>query len=242
MPGDVGARARRAVGDAWTGVYSTIRKFNQQVTVRPRESGEVFRIVKACGEAAVLESGPVVLTVPQRAETRRRGEFYVVISGVLVLSNGNRERLETRRFATKVAYFRENGGGIDHVYGAHFDLGDGELAHPVFHSQMRTNADLLGVVRKHHPGLGERALKEDLMARVPRNFRLPTAQMDFFSVLLQVCSDHLVGEGSGDAEKSRYCELVKHCGFFQGYGGDHPGLRASRSRYCYRSHHWYAHG
>lgn len=240
MPRDSGVVAAQKVRDALQKIYAEIRRLNQQVTVSPHDGLAIVTADTLHPEGPKFEIGPLVLTVPQRAKSRRVSRFYVVIKGTITFARHMTEgRLVTSSFATKIAYFRQSENRIEHVYGAHYDFDDNRISHPVFHSQVTTTATLVSAVRACHKHMEAPELC-DLMARVPRNIRLPTAQMDFFAVLLQVCADHLMDDNSGSMEKLRYKNLVDWCAFFLGYG-DHHGLHAGRTQNCARSHHWYRH-
>ena len=240
MPRESRSLANQKIREALQNIYAEIRRFNLQVTVHPHYGSGLVTVDALHLHEPKFDIGPIVLTVPQRANTRRISTFYVVIKGTIVfartLTDGH---LTTSSFATRVAYFRELGNRVEHVYGAHYDLDETKIGHPVFHSQMTTTASLLCAVGACHAHMKNRVLS-DLMSEIPRNIRLPTAQMDFFAVLLQVCSDHLIDDLSGEIDKSRYRRLMDYCTFFRGYRS-HEGMTRARSWECFRSHHWYRH-
>jgi hypothetical protein len=81
---------------------------------------------------------------------------------------------------------------------------------------------------------------DDLVSRILRNVRVPTAQMDIFSVILQICADHLISNASDQAAKDAFTEMVKSCGFFTGAGHRLEFLKSEPAISCYRSMYWYS--
>ena len=72
-----------------------------------------------------------------------------------------------------------------------------------------------------------------------RTVRVPTAQMDVFSVVLQVCADHLIMQGSAPEVADAFKKIVEACGFFGGAGYRVTELSNEGAAACYRSMHWY---
>ena len=233
--------AKQAVNTAWLAVSAQIRSLDSRVTIKPKMSADIFVIDDNVQDGIHFEIKPIVLRVPQRINSKRSGCLYIVIKGKIVFALEQRDgRFTTSSFATNIGYFRETDDQIQHVYGAHFDFSPNSVAHPVFHSQIATHADLFQAVQAQHHNVMELKTEADLMSRVLRNVRLPTAQMDFFAVLLQVCSDHLINEMSESSKLFGYEKLRDASSFFFGYGV-HAGLRNSSSSNCYRSPYWYDH-
>ena len=59
----------------------------------------------------------------------------------------------------------------------------------------------------------------DLVGRMLRNVRTPTAQMDFFSVFTQLCADHLMSVnpvGSNPELTAAFDDVRSACSFLQG--------------------------
>ena len=239
------ATAKNAVSAAWSAVYARIRSLDSSVTIKPKMFADIFVIDDEVQDGIHFEIRPIVLTVPQKIANRRNGRLYIVVKGKIVFAPEQRGgRFTTSSFATNIGYFRrtgDKGDKIKHVYGAHFDFDPNLVAHPVFHSQIASHIGLFDVVQRHHHNVMALQPGADLMKQVLGNVRLPTAQMDFFSVLLQICSDHLINENSEQSKHSDYEKLRKVSSFFLGYGANHTGLLKSRSDKCHRSPYWYDH-
>lgn len=235
------ANAMQVVSNAWLAVSAQIRRLDSRVTIKPKMSADIFVIDDKVQDGIHFEIKPIVLRVPQKISSKRSGCLYIVIKGKIVFALEQKNgRFTTSSFATNIGYFRETNDKIQHVYGAHFDFSPSMVAHPVFHSQIATHVDLFQVVREQHHNVMELDTEADLMSRVLGNVRLPTAQMDFFAVLLQVCSDHLINEMSESSKHFGYEKLREASSFFFGYGV-HAGLRNSSNDNCYRSPYWYDH-
>lgn len=240
------ANARQEVSRAWQRVHAAMRHLDPSVTVKPSTFGDIFVIDDDTTDGVRFEIKPVVLSVPQKIATNKSSvRLFVVINGNIKFElEKNKDQFVTSSFGTNIGYFRIAEDKIEHVYGAHFDFDPSLVAHPVFHSQLKSHADLFEEIQKHHSNFVDRDLGEDCMRGVLVNVRLPTAQMDFFGVLLQVCSDHLINDTSGKPEKakrSHYENLRRYCSFFRSYGATHTGLQASIEARCYRSPYWYDH-
>ena len=236
------ATAKNTINRAWSAVYARIRRLDSNVTIKPKMSADIFVIDDQVQDGIHFKIKPIVLTVPQKIASRSGRRLYVVVEGKIVFTPEQRSGLfTTSSFATNIGYFRETGDKIQHVYGAHFDFEPNLVAHPVFHSQIASNIGLFDVVRRYHYNIMELQPGPDLMKQVLGNVRLPTAQMDFFAVLLQVCSDHLINGNLDKSQHSDYEKLRKDSSFFLGYGANHTGLLNSRSDKCHRSPYWYDH-
>lgn len=230
------------VRSKWTSVLGKLRQLDPTVQVKPKNATDIFKIDEGIVESVRINVSPVIFQVPQKAGTSREATTYVVVRGTIDFGQESRDgRLSTTHFATNVGYFREEEGGLKHVYGAHYDLDDSLIAHPVFHSQLSTHAHFIDLIKAEYRAKADSDLTDDLMKNIPGTFRVPTAQMDFFSVVLQICSDHLVNEKSTKKDKSHYKQVVKICEFFVGCGSDHLGLSTARELLCTRSPHWYTH-
>ncbi len=126
---------------------------------------------------------------------------------------------------------------VSHVYGAHYDFAANELGHPVFHGQMRSYLDFAEVIKSQY-GLEGVELK-DMVNGILKTVRLPSAQMDVFSFLLQIVADHLLSGDSSDDDKMRFRELLERSKFIQGLGSQIARLQVAPANVCYRAVHWY---
>lgn len=127
-------------------------------------------------------------------------DLFIVAEGRLSLSRqlfAEHGLMQTRDFSTRVGYFRRVPGLLEHVFGAHYDFSRDELGHPAFHGQMRSFSTFSTHV---HEQYGIEGGVSDYLAGVLKTVRLPTAQMDMFSLFLQLCADHLLYSGSGNEE------------------------------------------
>jgi hypothetical protein len=222
---------------AWQGVLACIRQMHPSSQIRPNSAIDVF-VPDATSQQVKFDVRPVVFHIPERANTSE-SNLYVAISGWLTFGGPMPadSRRTTLRFGTQVGYFREKNGRLDHIYGVHYDMDDELPGHPVFHAQMSSQADF----RTSITGLfhSEFDSFEDLTAGLLRNVRTPTAQMDVFSVIIQLGADHLVSEVSGPEVHDAFARLREACDFFMGAAGRFPYLNSHPATHCYRSTHWY---
>ena len=157
--------------------------------------------------------GPVVFQVPERPN--RTPNLFIVVSGELSFERPNPKSapLRTKDFATRVAYFRSKPGRLEHVYGAHYDMDEQVRRHPVFHAQFRPYEQFAQCIQT----LFHRDDEIDgYLCNVLRNVRIPTAQMDVFSVLTQICADHLIDEQSTSEVTDAFQRMRIACNFFEG--------------------------
>jgi hypothetical protein len=222
---------------AWDHVRAGMERMYQASNSRPSDGYEIFvpDNARTAGEVK-LTVHPVIFNLPERAN-RRDTNLYIALSGWLSFEKAGLRNppLRTRGFGTKVGYFRAKAELLEHVYGAHYDIEEAQAGHPVFHSQMGPEMDL-GEKVKGTYRLGGHL--KDSVSPILRNVRIPTAQMDVFSVILQICADHLIFEASGQEVKDAFAAMVQSCGFFT--GAAHRMDFLNRGASCYRSTHWYS--
>jgi hypothetical protein len=127
---------------------------------------------------------------------------------------------------------------LEHIYGAHYDIDEKTPGHPVFHSQISPKMELLEHVKEQFRK--ESDSKEDRVKFLLRNVRTPSAQMDVFSVIAQVCADHLMHAKSSIEVRKAFTKMRTECDFFVGAAYRMEFLNADIPRTCYRSTHWYA--
>lgn len=226
----------RHIENLWIGVLSSMKKLNTKIDVRPKDPNLIFRRAGSSAGGSCFEIQPTVFLLPERS-SHRTADLYVVVSGQMVFEPLTAASWRTAGFATRIAYFRMRPGVLDHTCGLHYDF-DTSLAHPVFHVQFRSQADMRETVEKEfRPKL---SLRQDAMKDVIQTVRIPTAQMDFFSVVLQLCADHLVGKDSQKPVTSEFLNLRSTIAeSMSGACATHPGLSAARSAKCSRAPHWY---
>lgn len=229
---------QRQMNQAWDAVRAALGKMLPASDARPIAGLEIFKCVEGLGNQVKFEVKPVVFKVPERA-TARDANLYIAIKGWLSFAGPDyRQQLQTKAFSTEIGYFRLKDGKIEHVYGAHYDIDETTPGHPVFHSQISTKMDLLAHVKEQFGKDSES--NEDRVQFVLRNVRTPSAQMDVFSVIAQVCADHLIHEKSGLEVRQAFAKMRSQCDFFVGAAYRMDYLNANIAPTCYRSTHWYA--
>jgi hypothetical protein len=122
------------------------------------------------------------------------------------------------------------------VFGAHYDFALNEIGHPVFQGQMRSFAEFGAHIREHY-GINDPV--EDVVRGVLNRVRVPTAQMDVFSLVIQICADHLLYKEAGPEETDAFKALLRKSKFCKGAGFQVPSLTSDDARTCYRARHWY---
>lgn len=183
---------------------------------------------------------PVTFVVPERAKYPL-DLIYIVAKGRIGICSIDATLLKTKDFSTEVAYFRrqndkdKNSMKLDHVYGAHFDYAPGQQGHPLFHAQMNDLDEFKEVVANKYRVPTDNG--SNFMASILRNTRLPSAQMDIFSFMLQVAADHLIYEESTSIQMKALQDLASEVSALKGA----PDLlQAITANQCTRSVHWYS--
>ncbi len=227
--------------DQWTEVRAGLPRIRNSAQIRPAET-HVFRPVAAPDvdagrQAAFFELQPLVLNLPEQPRYVRN-DLYVVVRGLLSFRRAEfrqHNALVTNGFSSEVAYFRRSGGKLEHRFGAHYDFTPDETGHPAFHCQMKSFAKFSEHVAEHFRLTDE---VNDFVEGVLVRVRIPTAQMDVFSLILQMCADHLLYTGSSDAKRA-FNALLAKSNFCQGAAFQVPRLGTDDARVCYRARHWY---
>lgn len=227
------------IQQAWSDICAGMQKMYQSSSVRPSGLYDIFSIDSsgAAGEIR-LNVSPVVFNVPERAD-RRDTNLFIVVSGWISFESANLRAapLKTRAFGTKIGYFRAKGGMLEHVYGAHYDIDESQSGHPVFHAQISPQMGFSAhIVDTFHL----EAVSHDFVKPILSGVRTPTAQMDIFSVFIQICADHLIFSKSNEETKIAFAALRDSCGFFSGAAHRLTYLNSEIAAACYRSNHWYA--
>jgi hypothetical protein len=222
---------------AWQGVQAATRQMHPSSQIRPADATVIF-MPDGSSDDPRFNIGPVVFHVPERANGRG-SNLYVALSGWLSFGGpvAADPRRTTLRFGTQVGYFRAKGEKLVHIYGVHYDMDEELPGHPVFHAQMSSQVELgADVSRLFNLQLD---IGDDLPGGLLRNVRTPTAQMDVFSVIIQIGADHLISEASGPEVHAAFARLRESCDFFMGAAGRLAYLNSVRASHCYRSTHWY---
>ena len=242
----VGAKALPRLREAWSRKVHGMKQMNGSSEVQPGDPRFVFRIGSndqaSSDSSARVDCGPVVLNLCERASGRPSRRIYVVVRGWIGLeTNADGDApLCTRDFGTEVGYFRLRDRQLVHVYGVHYDMDLCAYGHPVFHAQVASMAKLATEVKQRFcPG----AAVCDRVKPLLRTVRTPTAQMDFLSVLTQVCADHLMSETQGSEKRNRaasaFGRVRSASDVLLGAAHRFSSLNDGTAPRCYRSSHWY---
>jgi hypothetical protein len=223
----------------WTHVVAAIPKLSASADIQPSDLNAVLRIseVQQDPEAVTFDLETVVVKVPETRKASR--ELFVGVRGRFAFHRAEfteNDRFVTNSFATEVGYFVRDAKSLVHAFGIHYDFSLGELAHPAFHAQLRSFADFAPSVQSLYRF---EATLVDEMKKILRNVRVPTAQMDVFSVFLQVCADHLLHSKSTSEERAAFDTLLERAGFCVGAAWRIDRLMSAEAGHCYRSRHWY---
>ena len=203
-------RVEQIVRDQWRKVVAGLQQINPRSTVRPSQPTDVIRLSPQSPSGQIkLDVAPVVLNLPERANGNTTN-LFVVLQGWLSFDalTSTQVSLPTADFGTRVAYFRRKSNQLDHVYGAHFDFDNGTVGHPICHGQVASQLASGNYVRSEYQ-LGLSLV--DSVDRVMRTVRTPTAQMDVFSMLRQICADHLVGGNPAPPVVTRFHAIANAC-------------------------------
>lgn len=236
----VKAHALKQFHLAWTNKVQAMNRMSQATRVKPFSPEQVFTSAEhTCEETVKVNCGPAVFHLCERAGGMPN--IYVVVEGTICLkeSDSADTTLRTTDFATRVGYFRPIHNRLEHVYGVHYEMDERGDGHPVFHSQMGPLQDFAGAIRKHFRLELE---DDDYVGKMLRNVRIPTAQMDFFSVLTQLCADHLMGLNLSNRDPQitqAFGRVRSACSFMLGAGHRFDHLSIGNAMECYRSWRWY---
>jgi len=223
----------------WENVKTSLSRMHAATEVKPHDGYAIFKEEPHQPDGVIAFGlAPVVFRLPERAN-HVHPSLFVVVQGRLCFDRVSYEAgelLRTLGFSTQAGYFRLN-NNLKHVYGAHFDFSRNDLGHPVFHAQMKSFKELARHAIEFYSL--ENTEPDDCIAGILKSVRLPCAQMDMFSLFLQIFADHLLYQGSGEEEKIAFGELLKKSCFLQGAGFQFERLGTPQARECYRALHWY---
>ena len=236
----VQAQALKSLHSAWITKIREMQKMDQATMVRPDDPWQVIRVdEQVTGGMVKLDCGPAVFKLCERANGIPK--MFVVVRGSICVQESSESdgSLETMGFGTKVGYFRSKPNRLEHIYGVHYDMDERGHGHPVFHAQLGPASDFASAIQdQFHLD----AQVDDRVGPMLRNVRTPTAQMDFFSVVTQLCADHLMclDPASGHSHVTRAFDGVRSaCDCLQGAAHRRGHLNSGIAPMCYRSSHWY---
>lgn len=233
-------RAQKLLVDQWNSVKAQLARLSLP-DARPDEGYGIFSLIehpKVPGQIG-FDVAPVTFNVPERAKNTPNNtpNIYIVARGRIYLDQDairNQRALKTVSFATEVGYFRMGNSSLNHIFGAHYDFSLDEIGHPVFHAQMKSYNECGSLVSD---AFQLDCPSNDLIQGVLGTVRVPTAQMDFFALVLQICADHLMSKDSGPEERAAFADLRQVSRAIQGAG--HLWTKLSEAPACMRSLHWY---
>lgn len=223
----------------WSHLVTTVPRLVGRAVVHPQLFHEVM-VARDVAEnhdptTVGFELRPVVFRVPAKRKTS--GNMFIVVRGYLSFVRSDYEehrKLVTNSFSTEVGYFVHDNGELQHRFGAHYDFDPERLGHPAFHVQMGSFSDFGTEVTTAY---GVEAPVRDFMSDILARVRVPSAQMDVFSVFVQICAD-LINEHSSAEACQAFDELVARGTFCSGAAWRVKSLTPEAGR-CYRSRHWY---
>ena len=221
----------------WKKAIFALKKLKPFAEVRPDDGWIVFENYHIEEDHVAFDLKPIVFNVPERY-SHTTANLYIVIRGKLSIDRNDSDGgpLATHSFASEIGYFVQRGNGIKHLYGAHYDFVLEDSRHPVFHAQLKSFCQMFEFVQSQFNIQGE---PEDLVKGMLSGVRVPCAQMDIFSVFLQICADHLMGSDVGPEDSRAFDELLKINEFLRGAGSQVDRLASGAAVSCYRSLHWY---
>lgn len=218
-----------------------MERLNPAASFKPYSGYEVFQPNHAASTDQVVqfEIGPVIVNLPVRGQADGN-DLYVVFQGRIgfevdaVLAD---DRLKTVSFASRIGYFAQIKDTLEHVMGFHCDLDVERIAHPAFHAQLVSfGDDFLPLVQQYVPA----PLEHDRMKGALHGVRIPTAQLDFFAIIVQLAADHLLWKESDERERKGFDDLVRLDKQIKGITPQILSLKESASLPCHRGPHWYA--
>jgi hypothetical protein len=230
---------RARVASVWDHLIRELRVLSGRVVVTPDNGYEVFKpsTQESLLGSMRLDVCPLALRVPERASDIQ-SNLYIAVSGFLYYDQAvfqQQKELRTTKFGTQVAYFRRVGDRYDHVLGAHFDFSE-DLGHPAFHAQFKSQIEMFPIVMEN---LGVTGEAKNCLTNVLTSARVPSAQLDVFSLMLHIFADRLIWRDSNDEERGAFSALLSLSSSVQGAGHYFPRFRNGVVQECMSSRHWY---
>lgn len=228
------------VASLWDRLIRELRVLNGHVVVTPDKGYDLFRpsTQEPLHGSMRLDVSPMALQVPERASDTRLN-LYIAVKGFLYYDQATfqqQKELRTTRFGTQIAYFRRVGDRYDHVFGAHFDFSDNMVGHPAFHAQFKSQFEMFTIVMEN---LGVTGEAKNCLTNVLASARVPSAQLDVFSLMLHIFADRLIWRDSNEEEKGAFSALLSLNSSVQGAGHHFPRFRNGVVQECMSSRHWY---
>ena len=222
----------------WTALLGHLSELSVPLPT-PNDPWTVFQLANPgieTGDIAV-EVKPVLFNVRERASFSGRPSLYVVARGTLVLERATlgAGRIRIVGFSTEVGYFRlTKDASLEHVYGTHYDFAVDQIGHPIFHGQVKSfSSKFLATVEDAVGPCPSVDRVEGILERV----RMPTAQMDFFSLILQICADHYFSDSMDEETRLKIRALLETSRTMEGAGFKRT---PTSNVECMRAGHWYS--
>lgn len=234
-------RIKRALEMHWDSVRQCIDRLNNSVTIVPNDAGSIIVFSHSTPDVTFFEIAPTLLVLPERANDVQNN-MHVVLKGRLAIDKAHfvlTSELRTASFQSEAGYFRlrKSNSTLQHVYGAHYDLAEDEAGHPAFHVQLKSFVNFSDVVQNK---LSAPLTVVNGMDNVLKTVRVPSAQMDYFALLLQVIADHLISANSSTPQEIQlFKDLIAKNKSIQGRAYEIARLHSPSATSCYRAVHWY---
>lgn len=220
----------------WLAVVNNLRALYNGADVCPKSFHDVFSIQPSKHLGCVcIDVRPVVFRMPERA-SHSVPNLYIGVKGQVHVFPLADSRLVVKEFGTSVGYFRNRSTGVDRVFGVHYDLDESTRGHPAFHAQMKPQNDLFDAACGYYGLSGD---GQDYVRNVLRSVRIPTAEMDVFSVFSQIVADHLIDHQSGTRALRAFDEVCRECGFLIGRASEVSRFGSLGHSHSYRGPKWY---
>lgn len=238
-------RIRQRLATEWSRIQVDLARLGN-VSISPADDTRILKLSPdARAEEIAIDFGPVVFNVPERG-THLTNRLFIYIDGTYRFRRSAWEgegEIETIGVQSKAAYFRlDSAGTLCLVHGVHFDHDPIGVGHPIFHMQHRGNFDTCGVFVRTECKIGGKVTSE--ISKTLRNVRSASAQLDAFSVILQVAADHLLPQSptpdqrhAFNAMLSRGMLCCKYC--CAGEPQRAPESAPTGPFRCFRARHWY---
>jgi hypothetical protein len=238
---NVDYKIQRALVAHWEAVRLCIERLNNSASVIPADPAGLFRVSSSSADVLEFDIRETLLILPERAK-QVSNPMHIVVRGRLTIDKKHfiaSEQLRTIHFQSEAGYFRlKSDGSLQHVFGAHYDLTQNEVGHPAFHAQLKSFLGFAAVVQHRYSDTPLNVT--NAMENVLKTVRLPSAQMDYFSLLIQAVADHLISPHSSSTEDiDAFRELLGKSKSIQGRAYDIARLQEPSAIICYRSVHWY---
>jgi hypothetical protein len=248
MPATSDLLARVKLENEWRWTKTELARI-ANLSIRPADPKEIVRVSDRTSPSIVaIQVGPVALKVPERG-FHRENRLYVYVVGSFGFARHTWEEhrlLETVGVSAETAYFRSGEGGkLKLVHGAHFDHEPAKQGHPVFHMQLRGSLQEYGTFIQQQFGL--EGTVDDGLVDLLRTVRIASAQLDVFSLLLQIAADQLLPPAANPVQRMAFNQIRNRNSLCGARCKDAelaakqalPATSPLAAYACFRARHWY---